>query len=78
MRRARTSLPTPGSPRISKGAFGSARRPIATRSRILAVFKTVGIPSVSNPPWTSPYPPPCVVMGIPLRTVQQGWRVGDF
>jgi len=42
MRRARTSLPTPGSPRIRKGAPGSVRCPRATRSRIRAVFRTAG------------------------------------
>src|SRR2546428_9402215 len=41
MRRARLSLPTPGSPRISKGTVGSTRWPIVTSWRSRAVFRTV-------------------------------------
>src|SRR6266849_2040697 len=41
MRRARTSLPTPRSPRISKGTLRSAHCPAARRSRIGGVLKTV-------------------------------------
>src|SRR6266571_1628662 len=44
MRRARMSLPTPGSPRISKGTPGAARCAVPTRSRIRGVSRTVGTP----------------------------------
>src|SRR6267143_478345 len=50
MRRARKSLPTPGSPRISKGTPGSARCASVTRSRIRAVLRTAETPSVVAPP----------------------------
>jgi len=38
------SLPTPGSPRISKGTPGAARCAVPTRSRIRGVSRTVGTP----------------------------------
>src|SRR5256885_14165763 len=41
MRRARLSLPTPGSPRISRGTVGSTRWPVVTSWRSRAVFRTV-------------------------------------